>query len=129
MNTNLHTIYDSRGLPISLLVSAGQVRDYIGARALFISLPDVDWFLEDRRCYADWFREVLQDKGIRACTPSRKQRKTKVKYNKRQYKRCNRIQIIFVSLKGCRCAATRCDRCPKVFLCTIALAVLVIYWP
>ena len=34
MNTKLHAICDSRGRPLNLFVIAGQVRDYIGARAL-----------------------------------------------------------------------------------------------
>ena len=91
MNTKLHAICDSNGRPISFFVSAGQVSDYIGARALLSSLPDVDWLLGDRGYDADWFREALQDKGIRACIPGRKQRKTTVKYDKRR----NRIEIMF----------------------------------
>jgi transposase len=67
-------------------------------------------------------------KGIRACIPGRKQRKKTVKYDKRRYKRRNRIEIMFGRLKDWRRVATRYDRCPKVFLSSIALAALVIYW-
>jgi len=45
MNTKLHAICDSEGRPLNLFVTAGQVSDYIGARALLSSLPDVDWLL------------------------------------------------------------------------------------
>ena len=58
MNTKLHTICDSQGRPLNLFLTAGQVSDYIGARALLSSLPDVDWLLEDRSYDADWFREA-----------------------------------------------------------------------
>ena len=85
MNTKLHAICDSQGRPLSLFVTAGQVSDYIGARALLSSLPKVDWLLGDRGYDADWFRDALKDKGIRACIPGRKQRTTKVKYDKRRY--------------------------------------------
>ncbi|WP_235952828.1 transposase, partial [Alterinioella nitratireducens] len=54
--------------------------------------------------------------------------KTPVKYDKRRYKRRNRIEIMFGRLKDWRRVATRYDRCPKVFLSAIALAALVIYW-
>lgn len=47
----------------------GEVSDYIGARALVSSLPKVDWLQGDRGYDADWFRETLKDKGIRACIP------------------------------------------------------------
>lgn len=128
MNTKLHAICDSQGRPLSLFVTGGQVSDYVGARALCASIPDVDWMLGDRGYDADWFREALKDRGIRACIPGRKQRKAPVKYDKRRYKRRNRIEIMFGRLKDWRRIATRYDRCPKVFLSAIALAALVIYW-
>ena len=74
MNTKLHAICDSKERPLNLFVTAGQVSDYIGAKALLSSLPDVDWLLGDRGYDADWFREALKDKGIRPCIPGRKQR-------------------------------------------------------
>ena len=128
MNTKLHAICDSQGRPLNLFVTAGQVSDHIGARALLSSIPDVDWLLGDRGYDADWFRDALKDKGIRPCIPGRKQRKAIVRYDKRRYKRRNRIEIMFGRLKDWRRVATRYDRCPKVFLSTIALAALVIYW-
>ena len=128
MNTKLHAICDSQGRPLDLFVTAGQVSDYIGARALLCVLPNVKWLLGDRGYDADWFREALQDKGIRACIPGRKKRKTPVKYDKRRYKRRNRIEIMFGRLKDWRRAATRYDRCPKVFLSACALAAVVMLW-
>ena len=128
MNTKLHAICDSQGRPLNFFVSAGQVSDDIGAAAMLSSLPKVDFLLGDRGYDADWFRNALKDKGIRACIPGRKQRKTPVKYVKRRYKRRNRIEIMFGRLKDWRRVATRYDRCPKVFLSVIALAALVIYW-
>ena len=124
----MNALCDSIGRPINFFVSAGQVSDYIGARALLSSLPNVDWLLGDRGYDADWFREALQDKGIRACIPGRSQRKTPVKYDKRRYKRRNRIEIMFGRLKDWRRVATRYDRCPKAFFSAIALAAIVIYW-
>ena len=88
MNTKLHAICDSQGRPINVFVSAGQVSDYIGAKALLSSVPNVDWF-----------REALEDKGMRPCIPGRKQRKIPVKYDKHSDKRRNRIEIMFGRLK------------------------------
>ena len=114
--------------PLSLFVSSGQASDYIGARALLNSLPKVAWLLGDQGYDAGWFREALKDKGIRACIPGRKQRRKTVKYDKRRYKRRNRIEIMFGRLNDWRRVATRYDRCPIVFLSAIALAATVIYW-
>ena len=51
-----------------------------------------------------------------------------MKYDQRRYKRHNRIEIMFGRLKDWRRAATRYDRCPKVFLSAIALFATVIYY-
>jgi len=128
MNTKLHAVTDSVGRPIRLFITAGQVSDYIGARALCGSLPAVDWLIADRGYDADWFREALRDKGIRPCIPGRTSRGKAVRYDKRRYKRRNRIEIMFGRLKDWRRIATRYDRCPKVFLSAIALAAAVIFW-
>src|SRR5699024_8998786 len=53
MNTKLHAVCDSQGRPLNLFVTAGQVSDYIGARALLGSLPNVEWLLGDRGYDAD----------------------------------------------------------------------------
>jgi transposase len=42
MNTKLHAICDSQGRPLDLFITARQVSDYIGARALLSSLPKVE---------------------------------------------------------------------------------------
>ena len=60
-------------------------------------------------------------------SPQRKQRKKPVIYDKRRYKRRNRIEIMFEILKDWRRVATRYDRCPTVFMSAIALAAIVIY--
>ena len=128
MNTKLHAVTDAKGRPIRFFMTAGQVSDYIGAAALLSSLPGADWLLADRGYDADWYRDALQDKGITPCIPGRKSRGTPVKYDKRRYKRRNRIEIMFGRLKDWRRVATRYDRCPKVFLSAVALAATVIFW-
>jgi transposase len=142
MNTKLHAVTDSLGRPIRFFISAGQVSDYKGAKALVNSLPLADWLLGDRGYDADWFREALKDRGIKPCIPGRKSRDKPVRYDKRRYKRRNRpsrdiavqctagqgCEIMFGRLKDWRRVATRYDRSPKVFLSAIALAALVIYW-
>ena len=109
-------------------MSAGQVSDYTGAAALLGSLPKAGWLLGDRGYDADWFREALKDKGIKVCIPGRKSRKKAVKYDKRRYKRRNRIEIMFGRLKDWRRVATRYDRCPQTFFSAILLAAIVLFW-
>ena len=128
MNTKLHAVTDARGRPVRFLISAGQVSDYTGAAAMLGDLPQAEWLLADRGYDADWLREALKVKGMKACIPGRKSRKTSVKYDKRRYKRRNRIEIIFGRLKDWRRVATRYDRCPETYLSAIALAATVLFW-
>ena len=99
IGTKLHAVRDSKGRPLNLFVTAEQVSDYIGTREQLSSLPNVEWLLGDRGYDAEWFRESLKDKGKRARIPGRRQSKTTVKYDKRRYKRRNRIEIMFGKLK------------------------------
>ena len=128
MNTKLHAVTDAQGRPIRFFMSAGQVSDYTGAAAMLEGLPSAEWLLADRGYDADWFREALKDKGITPCIPGRKSRGRPITYDKRRYKRRNRIEIMFGRLKDWRRIATRYDRCPKVFLSAIALAATIMFW-
>ena len=128
MNTKLHAVTDSSGRPLRLFITAGQVSDYTGAAALMSGLPKAEWLLADRGYEADWFRETLVDKGTKPRISGRKSRKKAIKYDKRRYKRRNRIERMFGRLKDWRRVSTRYDRCPKVFLSAIALAATVIFW-
>ena len=76
------------------------------ATALLDCPAAAGWLIADGGCDADWFRDALKDKGIRACIPGRKQRKTQVKYDKRRYTRRSRIEIMFGRLKDWRRVAT-----------------------
>ncbi len=91
------------------------------------SLTAADWLIADRGHDADWFREALKDKGIRACIPGRTSRGKTIRSDKRRCKRRNRIEIMFGRLKDWRRIATRYDRCPIAFLSAIALDAAVIF--
>ncbi len=128
MNTKLHAVTDTSGRPIRLFITAGQVSDYTGAAALMNGPPEAEWLLADRGYDADWFRETLLAKCTTPCIPGRKSRKKNIKYDKRRYKRRNRIERMFGRLKDWRRISTRYDSSPTVFLSAIALAAAVIFW-
>jgi len=68
------------------------------------------------------------DKGINPCIPAQKSPGKPIKYDRRRYKRRNRIEIMFGRLTDWRPVATRYDRSPKVFLSAVALAATVMFW-
>ena len=85
MNTKLHAVTDRNGRPLDFFMTAGHISDYTGAAALLDSLPSAEWMLADRGYDADWFREALEEKGIKPCIPGRKSRSKPVKYDKWKY--------------------------------------------
>ena len=140
MNTKLHAICDSKGRPINFFVSAGQVSDYIGARALLSSLPDVDGCSEigattpigsGKRCKtkgnapASPGEKTQDDREIRQATLQTAQPPSRDIAS--QCTAGQRYEIMFGRLKDWRRVATRYDRCPKAFFSAIALAATVIY--
>ena len=110
-----------------MFVTAGPASDYTGAAAMLSSLPKAEWMLADRGYDADWFRDALKDKGIKACILGRNGRKKAIRHDKRRDKRRNRIEIMLRRLKNWRRVATRYDRCPIVFLSAVALAATLIF--
>jgi len=80
-------------------MTAGQISDYTGAAAFLDSLPAAQWMLGDRGYDADWFRDALEKKGIKPCIPGQVSHGRPVRYDRRKYKRRNRIEIMFGRLK------------------------------
>ena len=96
--------------------TAAEVSDHIGAAALLRGMPSAEWFVANRGYDADWYRKSLRNNRIRICIPGRKSRKTKIRFDRRCYKRRNRIEIMVDRLKDWRRVASRYDRCPIIFL-------------
>lgn len=75
----------------------------------------------------DWFRDALKDKGISPCILGRKSRGKAIRYDRRRYKRRNRIEIMFGRLKDWNWIATRYARCPKIFLSAVVLTTVMLW--
>ena len=111
-----------------MFLSAGQMSDYIGARALLSSLPSARTLLADRGYDADWFRNALIERQIEPCIPSRRCRNDPIPHDAVLYKQRHRIENAFARLKDWRRIATRYDRCADLFLSACALAAVVMFW-
>lgn len=114
--------------PLNFFITAGQISDYTGAAGLLNDLPKAQWMLAGRGYDAEWFRDALEQKGIKPYIPGRKSRSSPIKYDKRRYKRRNRIEIIFRRLKEWRRVATQYDRCQTVFFSALAVVASVSFW-
>ncbi|MBS1063847.1 transposase [Gluconobacter wancherniae] len=72
--------------------------------------------------------QPLEEKRIRPRILKRGFHGKPVKYDKRKYKRSNRIEISFARLKAWQQVTTCYDRCQTVFFSASRLAVTVIFW-
>lgn len=128
MNSKLHAVCDGEGKPVALWLSAGQVSDYKGARALLDRLPQARELLADRGYDADWFRKALRHKGITPCIPGKKNRKIEITYDKTLYKKRHKVENMFAKIKDWRRVATRYDRCAHTFFSAICIAATVSFY-
>lgn len=128
MNSKLHTVCDSEGRPIILLLSEGQMSDHRGARLVLDALPQVSHLIADRGYDSAWFREELEARGIEPCIPSSRSRKVPYAYDTVLYRQRHKVENLFARLKDWRRIATRYDRCAHTYFSAICIAAAVIFW-
>jgi transposase len=81
LNSKLHAVCDGQGRPVIMLLSEGQMSDYKGAALIIDALPPARELLGDKGYDADWLRQALAERGIKACIPSRSNRKTPIEHD------------------------------------------------
>lgn len=70
LNSKRHAVCDGNGRPLIMLLNRGQKSEYKGAALMIDAFPKAKALLADRRYDADWFRSVLEQRGITPCIPS-----------------------------------------------------------
>jgi transposase len=121
-------VCDGQGRLIGLHLSAGQVSDYHGARALLGTLPKAKVLLADKGYDADWYRDALRHIGIVPCIPSRRNRKTQSAHDKTLYKQRHKIENAFGKIKDWRAVALRYHRHAHTVLSVITIAAIITFW-
>ena len=111
-----------------LLLTAGQVSDYLGADAVLPVLPNAEVLIADKGYDSDGLRKAFAERGIKPCIPGRANRKEPIIYDTKLYKSRNLIERLFGRLKDWRRIATRYDRCAHTFYSAICIAATVIFW-
>ncbi len=128
LNSKLHAVVDSRGKPIIMALTAGQVSDHTGAKIIYPALPEASTLIGDKGYDSDEFRNALKAKNIAACIPPRAKRKNPASYCRTLYKQRHKVENAFNRLKDWRRVATRYDRCADTFFAAIKIAAIVIFW-
>jgi len=110
LNSKLHALCDGGGRPVALLLTAGQVSDYTGAKHLLKHLPKkAKEFLADKGYDANWLRKALIKRGITPCIPPKRNSKKNIEYDKELYKQRHKIENMFGKIKDWRRIAMRYD--------------------
>lgn len=127
-NTKLHAICDTKGRPLVLLLTPGNVHDSKVARRCIEAMPPSRELVADKGYDSDELREWLAGRKTKAVIPPRKNRKVQYEYDKAIYKQRNVIERMFCRFKDWRRIATRFDRNVTNFMAAVALAATVIWW-
>ena len=91
-------------------------------------MPKTKTLLADRGYDADWFRKALKKRRIIPCIPPRKNRKRRIRYDKKLYKKRHKVENMFAKIKDWRRIAMRYDRCAHTFFSAICIAITFIFY-
>lgn len=113
---------DQDGLPLRLVLSAGQASDKAAVADLIEGLPPAKALVADRGYDAKAIIELVAARGGCAHIPTQKDRKTQRSVDPRLYRQRNLVERFFCKLKHFRRVATRFDKLARNFLATALLA-------
>jgi transposase len=102
--------------------------DFKGAALMIGSFPKAKALLGDKGYDADWFRAALATRKIKACIPSKANRKITIPHDTVLYRQRHKIENMFGKLKDWRRIHTRYDRCAHTFMSAICIAATVLFW-
>ena len=110
------------GLPLRIVLSAGQASDKAAVAALIDALPPAKALVADRGYDARAIIELVRSRGGCAHIPTQKDRKLQRSIDPALYRQRNLIERFFCKLKHFRRVATRFDKLARNFLAAILLA-------
>ena len=125
LNTKIHAAVDERGVPIALLLSAGNEADVTCAPET-LGEVECERLVGDKGYDSDGFRAWLRERGIRPCIPPRSGRLHPERYSKASYRKRHLVENFFEKLKRCRRVATRYDKLQETFFGFVCLAASLI---
>ena len=102
--------------------------DFGGAALMIDALPKTKALLGDKGYDADWFREALAERKIKACIAAKSNRKVHIPHDAMLYRQRHKIEIMFGRLKDWRRTHTRYDRCAHTFMSAICIAATISFW-
>jgi len=115
-------VVDQDGLPVRLVLSAGQASDKAAVAELIEGLPPASALVADRGYDAKAIVDLVAAKGGVAHIPTQKDRKVQRTVDPALYRQRNLVERFFCKLKHFRRVATRYDKLARNFLAAVLIA-------
>jgi transposase len=122
LSTKINAVVDQDGLPLRLVLSAGQASDKAAVGDLIEGLPPAKALIADRGYDAKAILELVAAKGGTAHIPTQKDRKIQRSVDPKLYRQRNLVERFFCKLKHFRRVATRYDKLARNFLAAVLIA-------
>ena len=110
------------GLPLRIVLSAGQASDKAAVAELLDGLPPAQALVAARGYDAQAVIELVRSRGGCAHIPTQKDRKIQRSVDPAIYRQRNLVERFFCKLKHFRRIATRFDKLARNFLAAVLLA-------
>ena len=110
------------GLPLRIVLSAGQASDKAAVAELIDGLPPAQALVADRGYDAQAIIDLVRSQGGCAHIPTQRDRKVQRSIDPAIYRQRNQVERFFCKLKHFRRIATRFDKLARNFLAAVLLA-------
>src|SRR3954453_253088 len=127
-NSKVQAVTDQKGRPVVLVLTAGQVSDFVPAQECLEAAPKAAAVIADRGYDSDERRDFIKERGATPVIPPKKNRRIQYRYDKALYKTRHCVERFFCRLKDFRRVATRYDRQPYIFMAAVFLVSIVAFW-
>jgi transposase len=122
LSTKINALVDKDGLPLRIVLSAGQASDKAAVEALIDGLKPARALVADRGYDARAVIDLVEARGGRAHIPTQRDRKVQRSIDPAIYRQRNVVERYFCKLKHFRRIATRFDKLARNFLAAVLLA-------
>ena len=122
LSTKINALVDQDGLPLRIVLSAGQASDKAAVEALIDGLKPAGALVADRGYDARAVIDMVEARGGRAHIPTQRDRKVQRSIDPAIYRQRNVVERYFCKLKHFRRIATRFDKLARNFLAAVLLA-------
>ncbi len=110
------------GLPLRIVLSAGQASDKAAVAELIDGLPPAQALVADRGYDAQAVIDLVRSQGGCAHIPTQRDRKVQRSVDPAIYRQRNQVERFFCKLKHFRRIATRFDKLARNFFAAVLLA-------